>query len=245
MNSVVYNNILDKALESFSPGGLVDDARLIKDYEVRLNRYFMGLLGHGVLKIQANKANLAFLEEMLLKSIRIAWRAYRRQNSDMNDIDFEQSFMQQVAKMRALSNSKNNDYSPYNIYKGMSIGLAARMGDKISRIGNAIIAGTILQTKDEKLIDTALDLVNYSIYAIMVALDQWVTDEQRVEFVSSLTANGGDEMAQFYQKVGNDEITVVARKAFEKATQEHPGPVIEEIPVPSVGVMDAAQGEQV
>ncbi|MFH7836315.1 MAG: nucleotide modification associated domain-containing protein [Candidatus Aenigmatarchaeota archaeon] len=68
--------------------------------------------------------------------------------------------------------AKNKDYGSDNILRFGTIGLLVRLNDKISRLINLMKTKNI-EVKDEKLKDTAEDLINYSIYLIMLSENVW------------------------------------------------------------------------
>lgn len=98
-------------------------------------------------------------------------------------MDFHETF---CAKMMDITKKKNADYTgagddPFNNFRHIgnfigdqlgnaagtgpvdvvAIGFLTRMSDKFSRIGSYIAKG-VLQVKDESVMDTLLDLANYS-----------------------------------------------------------------------------------
>ncbi len=71
-------------------------------------------------------------------------------------------------KMVAITKAKNADYTgtsndPFgNFRKHGEIGFLVRMHDKMSRIESFVAKG-FLKVKDESVLDTLLDLANYSV----------------------------------------------------------------------------------
>ncbi|MGC8547909.1 MAG: nucleotide modification associated domain-containing protein [Candidatus Micrarchaeia archaeon] len=67
---------------------------------------------------------------------------------------------------------KNKDYGSDNILRFGTMGLIVRIGDKINRLNNLYKSGTA-QVADEKMLDTLMDVFNYSIYGIMLSNGIW------------------------------------------------------------------------
>jgi hypothetical protein len=93
-----------------------------------------------------------------------------------------------------LSSTKNNDYSPLNIMLLGKFGVLTRMADKAVRIWNlSRTRETTRQVSDETVINTAMDLVNYSIYLEMLGLKLWLPDAtSESEFFQFLLPPGSD-----------------------------------------------------
>jgi hypothetical protein len=206
MNIPLYNKILDAQLSVFAPPARADVKPILVELELDLLKGFFHLLASRTLKVSADDGTIAFLNEILKNSLKATWLSFAY--TDPDDASVTEKFWSGIKAMRALSESKNNDYSPYNIFKCGSIGLFCRMGDKMSRTTGALLAGTTLQVKEEKIADTAMDLVNYAVYQIMVAVDAWVTAEERAFFQKYLTDNGAEGLSQFYEDVGSQALHV-------------------------------------
>ena len=72
---------------------------------------------------------------------------------------------------------KQNDYGPKNIALapgGPLNGLRVRMHDKMSRINHLIDSG--VTPENESLRDSFLDMLNYSVIAMMVLDGDWPTE---------------------------------------------------------------------
>ncbi|MEM0074390.1 MAG: nucleotide modification associated domain-containing protein [Candidatus Micrarchaeaceae archaeon] len=67
---------------------------------------------------------------------------------------------------------KNKDYGSDNILKFGTMGVIVRIGDKINRLNNMFKTGT-QEVKDEKQLDTLMDIFNYAIYGIMLSRNVW------------------------------------------------------------------------
>jgi uncharacterized protein YcfJ len=73
-----------------------------------------------------------------------------------------------IKQCRDISIKKNNDYGCDTMMKFMEKGLVVRMNDKMERLINLVWNDVDGQVVDEKIEDTALDMVNYSIYLVMM-----------------------------------------------------------------------------
>ena len=78
-----------------------------------------------------------------------------------------------LKKAENIGVSKNNDYGSDNILKFGIIGLVVRIGDKIARFQNLSKAGSKQSVNDEKIEDTLIDIVNYSVYGEMLSDGVW------------------------------------------------------------------------
>ncbi|MEM3781792.1 MAG: nucleotide modification associated domain-containing protein [Candidatus Micrarchaeaceae archaeon] len=67
---------------------------------------------------------------------------------------------------------KNKDYGSDNILKFGTMGIIVRIGDKINRLNNLFKTGT-QEVKDEKLLDTLMDIFNYAVYGVMLSRNVW------------------------------------------------------------------------
>ncbi len=67
-----------------------------------------------------------------------------------------------------LSKKKNQDYWNNVLLKFGEMGLLIRMNDKIERLNNLINYKQQLSVSDEKIEDTIKDLINYSIYLLII-----------------------------------------------------------------------------
>jgi hypothetical protein len=214
MNIKLYNESLDKALAQFTPVPAEEESHFLVQYEADSTKFALSLLQHNILKMEADEINLHFLHTEVLRALKVLYIAVRRsvtvtsQLQNVIDKVVMDKFLATVSAMRTVAETKNNDYSPFNIFKMGNLGLATRIGDKVSRITNALVAGTQLKVKYESVIDTALDLVNYNVFHVMVCLDAWVTPEERSHWQTYLSQNGAPDAAQVYAFVGNNPITV-------------------------------------
>jgi hypothetical protein len=69
---------------------------------------------------------------------------------------------------------KHEDYGPLNIANapgGALNGLAVRLHDKVSRLGN--LAKTENEPNYESIRDTFIDIINYAVIGILVSEDHW------------------------------------------------------------------------
>jgi hypothetical protein len=70
--------------------------------------------------------------------------------------------------------SKHEDYGPLNIANapgGPLNGLAVRLHDKVSRLGNLTKTGN--EPNHESLRDTFIDIINYAVIGILVTENNW------------------------------------------------------------------------
>lgn len=77
------------------------------------------------------------------------------------------------SKADALTNTKSNDYTDTDVFDNFNMcriagitrsqGIFARLTDKVSRLAN-FVKDKEMQVTSEKLDDTILDLINYSVY---------------------------------------------------------------------------------
>jgi hypothetical protein len=77
-----------------------------------------------------------------------------------------------IQQCRDISIRKNNDYGCDTMMRFAEKGLVVRMNDKMERLINLIWNDVDKQVSDEKIEDTALDMVNYSIYLVMMLRKQ-------------------------------------------------------------------------
>jgi len=97
--------------------------------------------------------------------------------------EMAKAFNQITSEMYDLFCEKQHDYGPGNIAMGTTLkskedvhmslmGLVVRMNDKINRLINLIIKKQI-EPKNESVIDTFMDLANYSVMAKIVSDGKW------------------------------------------------------------------------
>lgn len=208
MNIELYNQILDEGLSRFAPPEPDQEDLILRTYEVESTRLTLRLLEAGLMKVSAHADDgfLSMLKQQVVTSLVILYIAVRKVSPGMTPEEVLARFHATVQRMRQVSQDKNNDYSPYNIFKAGNIGLATRIGDKISRINNNLLQGTTLKVKDEGVLDTALDLVNYCTYHILIALDVWVTDAEREAWMNFLWHSGGRDIKHYYVPVGRQPV---------------------------------------
>ena len=93
-----------------------------------------------------------------------------------------------VKKCREIAINKNNDYGCESQLKFGVIGNVIRMYDKIERLVNLTYYNKDRKVIDEKLEDTALDLVNYALYTVMLLRGKL-----------SITENDNETQSEFYE----------------------------------------------
>lgn len=81
-----------------------------------------------------------------------------------------------INSCRETSIRKNNDYGCDTMMKFMEKGLVVRLNDKMERLINLVWNETDQKVSDEKIEDTALDMVNYSIYLVMMLRNKLTKD---------------------------------------------------------------------
>jgi hypothetical protein len=74
-----------------------------------------------------------------------------------------------IQEAKKISISKNADYSDAPLLLFKEKGVLVRMNDKICRLNNLLWNDKQTTVNDETIADTALDLINYSIYLIMMS----------------------------------------------------------------------------
>lgn len=95
-------------------------------------------------------------------------------SEDYDEFQFEntvQSIAYEAARILVM---KHHDYGPDNINNapgGAMNGLLVRMHDKMERLKTLLLSGK--EPKYESIEDTFLDIINYSIIALMVQREQW------------------------------------------------------------------------
>ncbi len=67
-----------------------------------------------------------------------------------------------------ISKKKNADYGCQTMLDFMEKGLVIRLNDKMSRLKNLIWENKEAKVKDEKIEDTAKDMINYAAYLILI-----------------------------------------------------------------------------
>lgn len=211
MNVKRYNQILDHALNKFwqdgPPNGPYEE--LVGRFDVETLRLALGVAETGVHKLAASKSTVSYLLEMLHRALDVLWACCDRPRWKTQDerIQVVRKFEAALAQARHNITAKNSDYSPHNIYKGASLGLSVRNGDKSSRISNAVHKKRhVLKVKDEKLVDTAGDMVNYCVYQVMVAEDAWVTPAERAKFREYLKRYGGEDLLPYFEEAGARQV---------------------------------------
>lgn len=73
-----------------------------------------------------------------------------------------------IFEARNIAINKNNDYGDETLKKFMQKGITVRLNDKNERLINLVWKKTEHKVKSEKIEDTAMDMINYCIYLIMM-----------------------------------------------------------------------------
>lgn len=76
---------------------------------------------------------------------------------------------------KVISEEKNRAYGSRNLSLTGEYGLAVRMMDKVSRLENLLYPGKgpLTPTGNESVRDTALDLINYATYLVLMQDQKW------------------------------------------------------------------------
>jgi hypothetical protein len=75
---------------------------------------------------------------------------------------------------KVISEEKNRAYGSRNLSLTGEYGLAVRMMDKVSRLENLLYPGkNLTPSGDESVRDTALDLINYATYLVLMKDNKW------------------------------------------------------------------------
>jgi len=102
-----------------------------------------------------------------------------------------------------VSQSKGNDYgngtSFDNIYSQGNIGIISRSIDKVARQRSLIVEHTQQQVQDESVLQSIIDLLNYSIYSILLVENKWNTKENIEAYYNYLRDNDLDCMIERYK----------------------------------------------
>ena len=102
-----------------------------------------------------------------------------------------------------VSQSKGNDYgngTPFdNIYSQGNIGIISRSIDKVARQRSLIVEHTQQQVQDESVLQSIIDLLNYSIYSILLVENKWNTQENIEAYYNYLRDNDLDCMIERYK----------------------------------------------
>ena len=89
--------------------------------------------------------------------------------------EFSNNMWKIMTDAGALLIKKHEAYGPKNISQapgGPENGLRVRMHDKLARL-NHILENPGVDTNDESLEDTLIDMLNYSVIFLMVRKGQW------------------------------------------------------------------------
>lgn len=113
-------------------------------------------------------------------------------------------FENALKKARKIASQKGNDYGNGfwydNIFSQGNAGIVTRSIDKITRQKTLIIEQIYQQVVEEDILTTILDLLNYSIYAIMLVKGEWQSKENIEQYFDFLRLNRLDFMISFYKE---------------------------------------------
>ena len=84
-----------------------------------------------------------------------------------------------LEEVRSISIRKSHDYGCGSLLAFMAKGVIVRMNDKMQRLINLVWnQPKTIAVNDEKIEDTALDMINYSIYLVMMLRNK-LTEEKK------------------------------------------------------------------
>jgi len=94
-------------------------------------------------------------------------------------IELESDIKVVIDKLALVRKAKGADYSGdvdtfANLRAWGSLGVAVRIGDKVHRLTNIMKSGKV-HVKDESLLDTVEDLINYALF-LRILLEQEAVD---------------------------------------------------------------------
>jgi hypothetical protein len=72
-----------------------------------------------------------------------------------------------LARAKALGVKKNHDYGDEPLKAFGDLGVIMRLHDKVSRL-RTLVYNSEMAKVDEKIEDTALDIINYAAYLVMM-----------------------------------------------------------------------------
>lgn len=95
----------------------------------------------------------------------------------VTDQKLERAWLRAVQGMYDTFVRKNRDYGAQNLSASGIIGIAVRIGDKVSRIWQLVgLRGQhTASVKEENIADTFLDLANYAVVGYLMASGSWPT----------------------------------------------------------------------
>jgi len=220
LNIQLYESLFEKGLDRHREMNLdvcQPDPALVGRLEVTYLRFLLQSVEAGTLKQAGTPVNLNRSIDLIAESFAVLRLCCQLTKQDHLGTLFEET----CARARSLSTNKNHDYGAANIAKGSTLGLFVRIGDKLSRISNALLAGAELRVADEKLLDTAVDLLNYTIYIGIVLTDEWMTYTERLALHSHLIRFGGSDLLPYYEPIGVESIQLTRGPAVKvKPTAE-------------------------
>lgn len=112
------------------------------------------------------------IEEQRDRRRNVAWDAYY--STTFPEPPFEDQVRKIAAEAAEILIKKHQDYGPDNINNapgGAINGLLVRMHDKMERLKTLILGKK--EPKYESIEDTLVDMINYSIIALMVQRGKW------------------------------------------------------------------------
>lgn len=86
---------------------------------------------------------------------------------------FVRMWLERAHPAATLALNKQLDYGPGNIAQTGLYGIAVRLSDKIARLLNLTGGSRVARVRDESLRDTFMDMLNYSVFGIMLIENEW------------------------------------------------------------------------
>lgn len=84
-----------------------------------------------------------------------------------------------VKECRDISVAKSKDYGTDSLTGFGALGIVVRMSDKMARLKNLIqMDKTVCQVMNESLEDTAMDMINYSLYLVMTLRNKLLEEQK-------------------------------------------------------------------
>lgn len=143
----------------------LEDARVVGTHNGNAHVFFSG--GDGPVRPFAKNAAILDVNRVLSD-----WTSVVGDNADLAELLLSSRVLAEQAV--ALLIRKHKDYGPGNIARapgGPLNGLRVRMYDKIERINHLVDSGA--EPENESLRDSFVDLLNYSLIALLVLNNEW------------------------------------------------------------------------
>ena len=106
-----------------------------------------------------------------LAAVRNDWSALA--TGESGNVETERLFLLEMQAAYRKFTKKHHDYGHNNLSRSWVNGIVVRVGDKLSRLENALRSGNTLKVADESLVDTSLDSANYFIIGSLMLKGLW------------------------------------------------------------------------